>query len=746
MRTLSPALSSEPADDGISRRVFLWSAAVAGGGVLLGSALPLRGASLIGAAGVSPQPGESPVTPWVRVTPDNSVTIIVSQTEIGQGISTTLPAILADELGADWETVRLETAPYATAYRNPVRQWMFTGNSESVQAFHDLMRQMGASAREMLTNAAATRWSVSPDSCRTEKGFVIHGASGKRVSFGEVASEAAKLPVPASPRLKASSELTLVGRPIARVDVPAKVDGSARFGIDMQLPGMLVAAVRTAPTLGGKLRKADSAAVERMAGVRAVVSLENGAAVVADTYWQARTALKKLPLEFAPGPDAELSSARILADYRQALENGPWATPVTEGDVEGALRSAAKTVTADYENPFLAHATMEPMNCTASVTKDLCEIWAPTQGQELAFFALKQTLGLKDDQIRVNRSPYAGGGFGRRLLPDFVVQAALVSKAVGKPVKLIWDREEDVRRDSYRPASLVRLTAGLDATGRPAAFAARLVSPTILLPVFPTIEPVLKEKHIDPSALEGMLETIYDLPNRRVDFHLFQTSVPTSVMRTTGYGPNIFAIESFVDELAVAAKTDPYPYRQRLLSKNPRALRLLDRVAVLSEWDRPLPKGRGRGLAITDAFGSYIAQVIEVEVGGPEVRVLRVTSVVDCGRLLDPGIARSNIECGVIYGLSYCKSEITFDKGGAVQSNFDGYELPYLAESPELVTEFMPSGEKLGGIGETGPVPVAPALANAIFAASGQRLRAMPLARQGLRLGLVRPPKGKGYV
>src|SRR5262249_17550844 len=260
-------------------------------------------------------------------------------------------------------------------------------------------------------------------------------------------------------------------------------------------------------------------------------------------------------------------------------------------------------------------------------------------------------LGLKDDQIRVNRSPYAGGGFGRRLLPDFVIQAALVSKAVGKPVKLIWDREEDIRRDWYRPASLVRLTAGLDPTGRPVAFAARVVSPTILLPVFPALEPMLKEKHIDPSALEGMLETIYDLPSRRVDFHLFQTSVPTSVMRTTGYGPNIFAIESFVDELAQAAGVDPYRYRQRLLSKNPRALRLLDRVAVLSDWERSLPKGHGRGLAITDAFGSYIAQVIEVAVSQTEVRVLRVTSVVDCGRLLDPGIAKSNIECGVIYGL-----------------------------------------------------------------------------------------------
>src|SRR5262245_10690311 len=336
MTKTSRVLSEEPTADGMSRRAFLWSTAIAGGGFLLGSALPTEAASLVGAAGVSPGAGEFPVTPWVRITPDNIVTIIVSQTEIGQGISTTLPAILADELGADWDTLRLETAPYATAYRNPARQWMFTGNSESVQAFHDLMRQMGASAREMLTRAAASRWGVSPDSCRTQKGFVMHEASAKRVSFGEIASEAAKLPVPANPRLKASSELTLVGTPVARIDIPAKVDGSALFGIDMQVPGMLIAAVRTAPTLGGKLRKADSAAVERMPGVRAVVPLENGAAVVAETYWQARAALRKLPMEFEPGSSSELSSTTLRDEYRRHLENGPWATPVNEGDAVAA--------------------------------------------------------------------------------------------------------------------------------------------------------------------------------------------------------------------------------------------------------------------------------------------------------------------------------------------------------------------------------------------------------------------------
>jgi len=727
-----------------SRRAFLQSTALAGGGLLLGWARPVRAAEFRVAAAQGS--AEVPLTAWVRVTPDNQVTLIVSQAEIGQGISTTLPAILADEVGADWKAVHLQTAPYATAYRNPLRNWMFTGNSESTQSFYSLMRQMGAAAREMLTQAAASRWRVAPASCRAEKSFIVHGPTGRRLSFGELATEAARVPVPAKPSLRPSGDLSLVGKRVARVDVPEKVDGSGVFGIDFGVPGMLVAAVRTAPTLGGRLRAVDKTPADGLPGVQGVVPLDKGVAVVADTYWQARKALDRLRPDFDLGPNLDLSSQGLRAEYQRILDIGPWVTPVNEGAVEAALQTARRTTAADYESPFLAHATMEPMNCTASVTPDGCDIWAPTQGQELAFFALKSVLGLRDDQIRVNRTNYAGGGFGRRLLPDFVVQAALISKAVGRPVKLIWDREEDIRRDYFRPATMVRMNAGLDASGRPTAITARVISPTILLPVFPAIEPVLREKGIDPSALEGMLETIYDLPNRRVDFHLFKTTIPTSVMRTTGFGPNVFAIESFVDELANAAAIDPLDYRRRLLARNPRALKVLERAAMLGGWGQLLPTGQGQGLAVTQAFGTFLAQVIEVAVDGDEVRVKRVVSVVDCGEVLDPGIATSNIEGGVIFGLSYCKSEVTFEKGAVVPGNFDAYELPYLAEAPELVTEFVPGGDNLGGVGETSPVAVPPALVNAIFAATGRRLRSLPLSRHGLRFGVVRPPKGKGYA
>jgi isoquinoline 1-oxidoreductase beta subunit len=726
-------MGSSHIGSGFGRRGFLQAAALASGGLLLGCALPVRAARVVGAAPTVPSASEGALNAWVQITPDDVVTIVVSQTELGQGISTTLPAILADELGADWPRVRLQSAPYDKAYRNPRVNWMFTGNSESVQSFHDLMRRVGAAGREMLVAAAVARWGVAPEACRAEGGKVLHAASGRSATFGELASDAAKLPAPSEPTLRPDAELKLTGRALARVDIPEKVDGSALFGTDFVLPGMLHAAVRTAPTIGGTLRRFDEAAARSRPGVRAVLPLPNGVAVVADSWWQARSALVETPIEFDPGPNAALDSASLMASYRARLEDGPFAVPVREGAPEKALKESRRVLSFDYENPFLPHATMEPMNCTASVTAEGCEIWAPTQGQELAFFALKSALGLPDDRIRVNRTPYAGGGFGRRLIPDFVVQAALVSKAVGRPVKVVWDREEDMRRDYFRPATLVRLSAALGADGRPQALGARVVSPTILLPVFPPVDKVLKEQGIDPSALEGMLHWLYPIAHRKVEFHLMQIPVPTSVLRTTGYGPNLFALESFIDEVAHAAKADPYRYRRHLLAGNARALSVLDRAAALANWGKPLAKGSGRGIAICEAFGSLLAQVAEVTVSGGDLRLRRIVSVVDCGRVLDPGIAAAGIEGGVVFGLAGCKSEITFANGAIVEDNFHRHALPYLAETPEIVTEFIQGGGKLGGVGEVSPVTVPPALANAIFAATGRRLRSMPVGRHGLR-------------
>jgi len=504
---------------------------------------------------------------------------------------------------------------------------------------------------------------------------------------------------------------------------------------------MLLAAVRTAPTISGTVKRYDENAIKALPGVRGVVPVPGGVAVVADTYWQARTALAAIPVEFDPGPNASLDSSAIRRAMRSALESGPWATPVSVGDAAEAVLRSKRKLSFDYENPFLAHATMEPMNCTARVTSDRCEIWAPTQGQNLAFFALQAALKMPAEQIVVNRTPYIGGGFGRRLLPDFVIQAALISKAIRRPVKLIWDREEDMRRDSYRPATMVRLGAAVDVNGLPAAIEARVVSPRIITAVAPFLVETVDKSRIDPSAMEGMMETRYKLEHRRVDFHLFDTPIPTSVLRTTGYGPNIFAFESFIDELAHAARKDSYQYRRLLLYHDARALAVLDRAARLGDWRKPLSSTSGaktgRGIAFADAFGTLLAMVVEVDMRrdarGDAVHVRRVSAAVDCGRVLDPGIAASSIEGGVVFGLAGCKSEVTFKGGRVEQENFTTYEMPYLAETPDIRVEFIDGGGALGGVGEVSPVVVAPALANAIFAATGRRIRSMPLPRHGLR-------------
>jgi isoquinoline 1-oxidoreductase beta subunit len=709
------------------------SLAAGSGALLLRVSWPANAAILKGIGSAQPDAGEAAITAWIRVSAANEITLMVSQAEIGQGISTTLPALLADELGADWSALRLVTAPFAPAFRNPRLNFMFTGNSESIQAFHDLMRRTGAAAREMLVTAAARRWKVPIATCTTRGSQVVHLPTGRTLTFGAVAAEAARLKVPQNPTLRAPQQLTLAGRSLERIDVPSKVDGTAIFGIDVELPGMLNAAVRTGPAIGSQLTGMNSAAARASEGVFAVVPIPNGVAVVADTYWNARRGLRALEPQFDAGTDGDLDSESLRAQYRARLESGPFATPVKVGDADGALMRAARVLTFEYENPFLAHATMEPMNCVADVTAQRCRIIAPTQGQELATYAVSAALGMPAERVEVSRSPYIGGGFGRRLVPDVPVQAALISRAVGRPVKVIWDREEDIRRDLYRPATLVRMTAGLDDSGRITAMKARVVSPTILLPVFPGIAPVLEQQGIDPSALEGMLEWIYDVPNRLVEFHLLKLPIPTSVLRTTGYGPNVFALESFIDELANAVGRDPYQYRRALLAGNPRARAVLDRAAELARWDSATTAGEGRGIAVTHAYGSYIAQVVQARVTDDTLKLTRVVSVVDCGRVLDPGIARQGVEGGTVFGIAGCKAEVSFERGRVVPDNLNRLRLPDMVDTPELVTEFIEGGGPLGGIGEVGPVTVTPALANAVQAAAGRRLRSMPVSRHELR-------------
>ena len=712
-----------------SRREFMLTSTLAAGGLLIHG----RFAESLSGSQVASTQSDPMLNAWLKIARDNTVTIISSQAEMGQGIQTTLPAVLADELGADWSRVRLENAPADPAYRNPRINWQFTGNSESTTAFFDLMREMGAAGRQMLIGAAARQWSVDPGTCHAERSRVIHTPTRRSLTFGELAEAATAMPHPEEPSLKPPSAWTMIGKSLPRVENSGKVDGSAIFGMDVTAPGMVYAAVKTSPVFGGKVTTFDRESIRGFPGFLAVVDIPNGVAVVARSYWQARTALAALRIEFENGPNASLSSETLRSQYQTALDGDSWHTPHVSGDKDAIAKGFATVFSQNYESQFLAHATMEPMNCTAHVTSDGCEVWAPTQGQELAQLVVSQVLNLPKEKVRIHRT-LLGGGFGRRLVADFIVQAVLASKAVGAPVKVIWSREEDMQHDIYRPAVAHRITAGVDEFGRLQAIAHKVVSPSILQFVYPA---AVTDSY-DPSCCEGVVETRYRIPNVRVDFNLLKVAVPTSVLRTTGFGPNVFALESFIDELAHRKGQDPYRYRRELLADDARALGVLDLAAEKSNWTRVAPSGRYRGIAFCEAFRTLTAHVVEISIPQPGViKMHRVICVVDPGTVLDPGISANSIEGGVAWGLSSAfLSEITFAGGQTVESNWHDFHVLRMPEMPPVEVHFINSGARpLGGIGEVGPVTVVPALTNAIFRATGQRYRSLPLARHGLRIG-----------
>ena len=749
---IEPApLRVEPGLGPVGRRQFLITAGLAGGCLLLKAALPAE--ALAEGAGEAGTP--IPLNAWVKIGKNDSVTIIVSQAEMGQGIRTTLPAVIAEELGADWTRVRLEDSPTDPAYRNPRLNWQFTGNSESTPSFFELMRQMGASAREMLISAAAQKWNVDPATCRTENGKVLHKSSRRSARFGDLVEAAAKIPPPAKPVLKSEKEWSLLGKSLPRVENPAKIDGSAVFGMDFTVPGLVHAAVRQCPVFGGDVASFDRSSIAGFLGIIDVVRIPNGMAVVADTYWHAKSALDALNVSFNEGPAAAMSSGTLRDDYRRAMDANEWLLVHAEGNADAlhhdypnnplakdtipaasssnAPRETYPTIySQEYESQFLAHATMEPMNCTARVSGDTIDVWGPTQGQEITRLTLAAVFKVPKENVQVSRT-FLGGGFGRRLVADFALQAALISKAVGRPVKVIWSREEDMQHDIYRPATMHRITAGIDEYGKLRAIGHRLVSPSILQYVF---APAVTDAY-DPSCMEGLLESHYEIPNVRVDFKLLHVPVPTSVLRTTGYGPNIFAMESFIDELAAKKGIDGYHYRRDLLTKSPRSLAVLDLVAQKANWNTPVPKGHYRGIAYTEAFGTHIAHVVELSVSAKrEVKIHKVTCVADPGSVLNPDITTNSLEGGIAWGLSCAfKSEITFEAGRTAQSNFHDYSIIRMPEMPPVEVHLINSGaHPLGGTGEVGPVTLLPAIANAIFAATETRFRSLPLSKHGFSL------------
>lgn len=713
----------------LSRRGFIGTAV---GGVLL--SVGLRAESRNGTT--------ERLNAWLQIGNDDRVIIQMSQSEMGQGISTTLPAALADELGADWARVETIWSPYDPAFGHPQYGWMFTGNSESSSTFYPIMRTMGTAAREMLMQAAATQLGVGPETLTVRDGVIRHAASGRQLRFGEVAAAAGKLPVPSKPMLKPAADLRLIGKAQPRRDIPAKVDGSAVFGIDVRMPGMVFGAIQRAPVQGAALKSYDKAAILKSPGVVAVVEIASGLCVVADRYWHAKCALDAGKLVFEDSAADGYSTEAQRADYRAKLAGSDFMTKKKIGEAPAKFLAGAGVIEAIYDIPAQAHATMEPMNCTAHVTANRCELWVPTQGMQITHEVARQATGLRADQIVINRT-YLGGGFGRRLLADFALIAIQVAQSVGKPVKVIWSREEDFAYDAFRPPMAHAIRAVLGSDGFPTAMAHKVISASHLQFVFPRDKlgvkehwekPVAPPRAFDAMAVEGLVETPYAIPDYLVEQHFAETPFAVSVWRTTGHGPNNFALESFIDELARKAGQDPIAYRLKLAAKDARAIAVLGAVAKMAKWGSKMPKGQGRGIALAKAFNGYVAQVVDVSAAGKDIKVRRVWTALDCGQTLDPGIAASNVEGGVVWGLSGLRTEASF-KGGAVeQRNFDSFEPLHLWETPVIETQFIESGASVGGVGELGPVPTHAAFANAVFAATGERIRSLPITRQGFRL------------
>jgi isoquinoline 1-oxidoreductase beta subunit len=712
-------------EGGVSRRTFLKVSAAAGGGLLIGFYLPAVRAAPATAANA----GAFAPNAFVRIGRDDTVTLIMPQVEMGQGTYTSMPMLIAEELEVDLGQIELEAAPPDDRrYANSLIGFQVTGGSSSVRAMWEPLRRAGAVARVMLISAAAQGWNVDPTSCRAEKGEVIHGPTGRKVRYGALAETAAALPVPDNVALKDAKAFKLIGTPAKRLDTPDKVNGKALFGIDVKIPGMKIATVAACPVFGGKLARVDDSTAIEIKGVRQVVRLDDAVAVVADHMWAAIQGLAALDIEWDEGPNAKVSSADIVRQMETALQK-PGVVGRKDGDVAKAMAGAAMKVEAVYQVPFLAHATMEPMNCTVHVRQDGCDVWVGSQVVSRAQATAAEVTGLPLEQVQVFNH-FLGGGFGRRLEVDFVTQAVRIAKQVDGPVKVVWTREEDIQHDIYRPYYYDRMTAGLDAQGLPIAWRHRVTGSSIEARWLPA---AMKDG-LDTDAVEGAaVELQYAIPNILVDYVRQEPpGLTTGWWRGVGPTHNIFMVESFIDELAAAAKKDPLEYRRALLAKSPRARAVLDLAAEKAGWGQPLPPGVGRGVSLQFAFGTYLSQVAEVAVSKDgEVLIQRVVCAVDCGIIVNPDTVKAQIEGGIILGLTAAQfGEITLKNGRVEQSNFNDYRALRINEAPTIEVHLVISAEAPGGIGEPGTVGIAPAVANAIFAATGKRIRKLPVKDQ----------------
>ena len=709
----------------LTRRQLLKGGAALGAGLVIGFRVPLDGA-----AQQSQQPGVFAPNQWLRIDRDGIVTITNSVPEMGQGAMTATPMIIADELDADWNKIRLEQAPAnPKLYANPVTGNQAYGGSRGVRDHLEMWRKAGAAARQMLKQAAAQEWSVPESEVDTEPGVVIHRPSGRRLMYGQLVDKASQLPVPQNPTLKTNDQFRYIGKEgIARLDIPVKTDGRAIYGMDVKVPGMLIASIERCPVFGGKVQSFDAAAAKAVPGVRNVVQVTNGVAVVATSSWSALRGRRALKVTWDEGPLASLSSAEISKGYAAlAKQNGQVAR--NDGNAEQALGAGGTVVEAVYEVPFLEHACMEPMNATAHVMPDSVTLWVPTQNPGGHQALAAKLAGVPVERVEVVTT-LLGGGFGRRGEPDFVTDAVETSKAVNAPVKVVWTREDDIQHGFYRPATYNVFKATLGPDGKPGAWWHRIVGPGILIQ-----KGRAPKGSIDPAAVEGARNHPYDIANVRVEWVEKDFGVPVGFWRSVGSSQNAFVTESFVDELAHAASRDPYEYRRALLGKAPRHLAVLEAAAKGAGWGTPLPAGRARGIAVAFSYGSYAAHVAEVSVASDgAVRVHRIVCAIDCGIAVNPDQVRSQMEGGAIYALTAALyGRITLDKGRVQQSNFHDYPMLRIAEAPKVETIIVDSGQAPGGLGEPGVPPVAPAVTNALFVLTGKRIRALPIDRNLLK-------------
>jgi isoquinoline 1-oxidoreductase beta subunit len=709
----------------LNRRTFLASIAASGGALMLGFDLQHADAA-----------AATEITAWIVIGPDDQVTIRIAKSEMGQGVFTGLAMLVAEELECDWNNVRAELAtPHDNLARGRVFGDMSTGGSRSIRNSEVMLRKAGATAREMLIVAAATRWGVASDECRAQKGVITHTPSGHTIRYGAIAEAAAQVPPPAQVTLKDEKDWTLIGKPTRRLDAPDKVLGRTTYGIDVRLPGMLNAALVQCPVFKGTLKLVDHAKARGMPGVRKIVTLKDAVAVVADTFWHAQKAADALTITWDDGNNGSVSSNSIADFVRGGLDARDAGVGRKTGNVTDALAGAARRIEAEYAVPFLAHATMEPQNCTVHVAPDRVEVWVPTQNAEASLAATAQAAGVPTRNV-VLHPQMIGGGFGRRgVVQDFVRYAVLIAKEIGAPVKTVWSREEDMRHDYYRPVATARLTAGLDAAGALTALKVRLAGHSILA----TLAPFGFPNRVDLQFQEGFLEDMpYEVPHYLADYAMRNTHVPVGFWRCVNHTQNCFFRESFVDELAHATNADPYRYRRNLIAAHKHAdkfLGVLDAAAKRAQWGTPLPAGMHRGIALNEAYGTFVAAVCEASVSARgEARMHRIVVALDPGTIVNPLSVETQVQSAVVYGLTATLyGEITIQNGRVEQANFNDYRMLRMAEMPKIECVLAASGGFVSGCGEQPVSVVAPALCNAIFAATGKRIRSLPLKNHDLR-------------